>query len=63
MLFPILVAVSWRRIVLADASKAGLSHFQRFAGIEEISLLITDSRLDDETTEALDNAGMEVARA
>jgi hypothetical protein len=49
--------------VLADASKAGLSHFQRFAGVEEVSLLITDSRLDDETTEAFDNAGMEVARA
>lgn len=58
-----MVAASRRRIVLADASKAGLSHFQRFANVEEVSLLITDSRLDDETTEAFDNAGMEVARA
>lgn len=58
-----MVAASRRRIVLADASKAGLSHFQRFADVEEVSLLITDSRLDDETTEAFDNAGMEVARA
>ena len=58
-----MIAASRRRIVLADASKAGLSHFQRFANVEEVSLLITDSRLDDETTEAFDNAGMEVARA
>ena len=45
-----------------DSSKADLSHFQRFAGIDEITLLITDSGLDEETSEALDNAGMEVLR-
>lgn len=48
--------------MLVDSSKAGLSHFQRFAGIDEITLLITDSGLDEETSEALDNAGMEVLR-
>lgn len=58
-----MVASSRRSIVLADASKAGLSHFHRFAAVRDISMLITDSSLDEETAEALDAAGMEVVRA
>ena len=57
-----MVKSSRRRIVLADSSKADLSHFQHFTGIDEIALLITDSGLDEEISEALDNAGMEVLR-
>ena len=49
-------------ILLADAGKANLNHFQRFTGLKEVSFLITDFRLDDETTEAFDSAGLEVAR-
>lgn len=58
-----MVASSRRAIILADASKAGHSHFHRFATIQDISMLITDSSLDEETADALDAAGMEVARA
>ena len=49
-------------ILLADAGKANLNHFQRFTGLKEVSFLITEFRLDDETTEAFDSAGLEVAR-
>ena len=49
-------------ILLADAGKANLNHFQRFTGLKEVSFLIPDSCLDDETTEAFDSAGLEVAR-
>lgn len=57
-----MVAAARRPIVLAESGKAGRSHFQRFARVEDISLLITDAGLDDETAEQLDAAGMEVAR-
>lgn len=58
-----MVAAARRPIVLAESSKAGRSQFQRFARVDDISLLITDGGLDDETAESLDAAGMEVARA
>lgn len=57
-----MVAASRRRIVVADSTKAGHSHFHRFATVSDISLLITDTGLDDETAESLDAAGMEVSR-
>jgi hypothetical protein len=47
---------------LAEAGKANLNHFQRFTGLKEVSFLIPDSCLDEETTEAFDSAGLEVAR-
>ena len=49
-------------ILLADAGKTNLNHFQHFTGLKEVSFLITEFRLDDETTEAFDSAGSEVAR-
>ena len=49
-------------ILLADAGKTNLNHFQHFTSLKEVSFLITDSCLDDETTEAFDSAGLEVAR-
>lgn len=52
-----------RAIVVADASKAGQEHFHRFARLDEVAMLITDSGLDDETVEQLDTAGMDVERA
>lgn len=58
-----MVASARRSIVLADAAKAGLSHFHRFAQIPQIAMLITDSSLDVETAQDLDAAGMEVIRA
>lgn len=51
-----------RPIVVSDSSKAGQERLHRFAGVEEIAMLITDDELDDETTTVLDAAGMEVVR-
>ncbi len=56
-----MVSAARRVIVLADASKAGRSHLNRFARPKDVSMLIT-SALDDETAQALDDAGMEVVR-
>ncbi|GAB3812964.1 DeoR/GlpR family DNA-binding transcription regulator [Tessaracoccus terricola] len=58
-----MVAAARRSIVLADATKAGQVHFQRFATPSDIELLITDERLDDETVDAFEDAGAEVLRA
>ena len=57
-----MVRASRRVIVVADAWKAGQVHLHRFADAEEVAMLITDSSLDDETTEDFDAAGVEVAR-
>lgn len=58
-----MVAAARRSIVLADASKAGQVHFQRFAVPGEVELLITDDRLDGETADAFEGAGTQVVRA
>jgi len=52
-----------RAIVVSDATKAGQEHFHRFARLEEIALLVTDTNLDDETAAQLDAAGTDVVRA
>ena len=58
-----MVRASRRVIVVADAWKAGQVHLHRFADVDEVAMLVTDSSLDDETTEELDAAGVEVVRA
>ena len=57
-----MVQCARRVVVLADASKAGLAQFRRFAAPGDVDVLITDERLDDETAEALEEAGPEVLR-
>ena len=52
-----------RVILLADHSKVGQEHFVRFAGLEDIDVLVTDSGLDDGTTMEFEAAGVEVVRA
>ncbi len=58
-----MVAAARRSIILADSSKAGQVHFQRFAVPGEVDLLVTDDGLDDETADAFEDAGTEVVRA
>lgn len=57
-----MVAASQRVIVVADSSKAGQVHLHRFADANEVAMLVTDSSLDDDTTEDFDAAGVEVVR-
>jgi DeoR family fructose operon transcriptional repressor len=58
-----MVTAARRVIVVADATKAGQVHLHRFADVAEVALLVTDTSLDDETTEDFDIAGVEVVRA
>lgn len=58
-----MVAATRRAIVVADSSKAGQVQLDRFAQIEQLAMLITDTGLDDETAEQIDAAGADVVRA
>ncbi len=58
-----MVAAGRRCVVLSDSSKAELVHFHRFADLDDVALLITDRRLDEETAERLDASGTDVVRA
>jgi DeoR family fructose operon transcriptional repressor len=57
-----MVTASRRVIVVADSSKAGQVHLNRFADTEEVAMLVTDTELDDDTAEDFDTAGVEVVR-
>ena len=57
------VACAPRVVVLADSTKAGAVTFHRFASLDEIDLLITDTDLDDESAAEFDAVGLEVVRA
>lgn len=58
-----MVRAAKRVVVLADSSKAGRTHFHRFATIDDVDLLITDTALDAETAEELEQTGLEVLRS
>jgi DeoR family fructose operon transcriptional repressor len=58
-----MVTASRRVIVVADSTKAGQVHLNRFADTEEVAMLVTDAELDDDTAEDFDVAGVEVERA
>ncbi len=58
-----MVTAARRVIVVSDSTKAGQVHMHRFADTSEVAMLVTDSGLDDETTEEFDAAGVEVVRA
>jgi len=58
-----MVTAARRVIVVSDATKAGQVHLHRFADASEVAMLVTDTDLDDDTTEDFDAAGVEVVRA
>ncbi|HWT32475.1 MAG TPA: DeoR/GlpR family DNA-binding transcription regulator [Microbacterium sp.] len=51
------------RILLADSSKLGAIHLQRFARADELHTIITDSDADEDAVEALRAAGPKVVTA
>jgi DeoR family fructose operon transcriptional repressor len=51
------------RVLLADSSKLGAVHLQRFARVEELHAIITDADADDDALEALRTAGPKVVTA
>ncbi|WP_297084594.1 DeoR/GlpR family DNA-binding transcription regulator [uncultured Demequina sp.] len=57
-----MAAAARRAVCVSDASKAGQVHTHRFAAIDDLALLISDDRLDDDTVQDLEDQGVEVAR-
>ncbi|HEX6056142.1 MAG TPA: DeoR/GlpR family DNA-binding transcription regulator [Intrasporangium sp.] len=58
-----MVASARTAIVLSDSSKAGDAHLHRFASLEEIDTLITDTDLDDDVAAEIRAAGPGVVTA
>jgi DeoR family fructose operon transcriptional repressor len=58
-----MVASARRSIVLADASKVGTESPHRFAALDEVDVLVTDSALPAADRRALTRAGLEVVVA
>ncbi len=58
-----MVASARRVVVLADASKIGVESALRFATLEEIDVLVTDSAISAADRQALTHAGIEVVVA
>jgi DeoR family fructose operon transcriptional repressor len=52
-----------RTVVLADSSKLGREHLVRFAAIEDVDVLVTDSEADPAVVADLQDAGIEVVVA
>ncbi len=57
-----MIASAQRAVVVTDHSKFGVAHFARFADIENIDLVITDTGLDEETAQVMEAAGPRVVR-
>jgi DeoR family fructose operon transcriptional repressor len=58
-----MVGAARRVICLTDASKVGTEAAIRFAALEEVDVLVTDSGIDDEARTAFEAAGPEVVVA
>ncbi|WP_280468986.1 DeoR/GlpR family DNA-binding transcription regulator [Nocardia cyriacigeorgica] len=58
-----MVASAHRVVVVADSSKIGREDFVRFAGIDEIDVLVTDSGIPASVRKELDGSGIEVVAA
>lgn len=52
-----------RTVVLADHTKVGNDHFARFARLEEVDVVVSDSGLDEETAAQLAAHGPRLVRA
>jgi len=58
-----MIRAARRSVLLADHTKVGRSFFARFATLEQIDKLITDSGLDEVAARRLRDAGLEVVAA
>lgn len=58
-----MVLASRTTVLVADSSKAGRAHLTRFAALDEIDLVITDTDLDGDLAEELRAAGPTVVTA
>jgi DeoR family fructose operon transcriptional repressor len=58
-----MVACAHRVVVLADSSKVGREHTVRFAGVDDIDVLVTDTGIADPDLRALRSRDLEVVVA
>ncbi|MCW2843457.1 MAG: transcriptional regulator, DeoR family [Nocardioides sp.] len=58
-----MVASARRAVVLADASKIGIESTLRFAGLDEVDVLVTDEGIGDADQRAFADVGLEVVVA
>jgi DeoR family transcriptional regulator, fructose operon transcriptional repressor len=58
-----MIAAARRVVVLADHTKIGVDHFARFAAIDDVDVLVTDSGIDAGLALDLDSAGVRVVQA
>jgi DeoR family fructose operon transcriptional repressor len=52
-----------RAVVLADSSKLGREHLVRFAPLDDVDVVVTDSGADRTAVERIEDAGVEVVVA
>ncbi|MEN3357672.1 MAG: DeoR family transcriptional regulator, fructose operon transcriptional repressor [Mycobacteriales bacterium] len=57
-----MIAAARRTVLLADHTKVGNDYLARFGSLSEVDLLITDSGLDEDVADELDQAGLRVTR-
>lgn len=58
-----MIASAGRVVAMVDQSKFGNSQMFSFAALDELDLLVTDTRVDDDTAELLHDHGVSVLRA
>jgi DeoR family transcriptional regulator, fructose operon transcriptional repressor len=58
-----MVRAAQRAVVLADSSKLGREHLVRFAAIEDVDVLVTDTEADPAAVAQLEELGIEVVIA
>lgn len=58
-----MVACAGRSVTLADSSKVGTNHFARFAALDDLDVLVTDTGLDEDTAADIEALGPQVVRA
>jgi DeoR family transcriptional regulator, fructose operon transcriptional repressor len=58
-----MIAAARRTVLLADHTKFGNDCLARFGALSDLDVLITDTRLDDETAADVEQAGVRVVRA
>lgn len=58
-----MIRVSNRVVVLADSSKFGAPRLHRFCGLEQISVIVTDTGLSASTARDLADRGVQIERA
>jgi DeoR family transcriptional regulator, fructose operon transcriptional repressor len=57
-----MIGAARRTVLLADHTKVGTDYLARFASLSDVDLLITDTGLDEESAEDLEQAGLRVIR-